>query len=161
MLEETIAELKGQERENRIDPEIRLGLSAFLPEKYLPDPNQRLVFYKQLAAADEQQTLDDLADELADRFGALPEPTLRLLELMSLRVLMKQLRIVTADFDGSNLIFAFREDTPAAAEKMVALLAQDAKKYHFSPDYRLAVRLGRQPGETLLAEAKKALHSLF
>ncbi|WP_249621222.1 transcription-repair coupling factor [Desulfuromonas sp. CSMB_57] len=161
LLEETIAELKGQERENRIDPEIRLGLSAFLPEKYLPDPNQRLVFYKQLAAADEQQTLDDLADELADRFGALPEPTLRLLELMSLRVLMKQLRIVTADFDGSNLIFAFREDTPAAAEKMVALLAQDAKKYHFSPDYRLAVRLGRQPGETLLAEAKKALHSLF
>jgi transcription-repair coupling factor (superfamily II helicase) len=161
LLEETIAELKGQERENRIDPEIRLGLSAFLPEKYLPDPNQRLVFYKQLAAADEQQTLDDLADELADRFGALPEPTRRLLEVMSLRVLMKQLRIASADFDGSNLIFAFREDTPVAAEKMVALLAQDAKKYHFSPDYRLAIRLGRQPGETLLAEAKKALHGLF
>ena len=51
LLEETIQELQGQSREERIDPEIRLGLSAFLPEKYVADPNQRLVLYRKLASA--------------------------------------------------------------------------------------------------------------
>lgn len=160
LLEDTIAELKGQERENRIDPEIRLGLSAFLPEKYLPDPNQRLVFYKQLAAAEDERTLYALADELRDRFGALPDPTLLLLEVMKLRVLMKQLRILSADYDGRALTLAFSGGTPVAPDKIIALLAKDAKKYSFSPDFRLSLHLGRKSGEEVLDEAKKALQGL-
>jgi transcription-repair coupling factor (superfamily II helicase) len=72
LLEETIHELKGQAREEKIDPEIRLGLSAFLPEKYVPDPNQRLVFYKKLAAADDEECLYAAVDELRDRYGEIP-----------------------------------------------------------------------------------------
>lgn len=161
LLEDTIAELKGQQRENRIDPEIRLGLSAFLPEKYLPDPNQRLVFYKQLASAEDEETLYALADELRDRFGELPDPALLLLEVMKLRVLLKQLRIGAADYDGHTLTLAFAEDTPVAPDKILALLAQDPKKYSFSPDYRLGIRLGRQAAETAMDEARKALHGLL
>jgi transcription-repair coupling factor (superfamily II helicase) len=161
LLEDTIAELKGQEREDRIDPEIRLGLSAFLPEKYLPDPNQRLIFYKQLASAEDEQNLYELADELRDRFGELPDPTLLLMEVMKLRVLMKRLRIAAADYDGHTLTFAFAQDTPVAPEKIIALLEQDAQKYSFSPDFRLGIRLGRQPGEEALGEAKKALQGLL
>ncbi|MDD4457322.1 MAG: transcription-repair coupling factor, partial [Syntrophotalea acetylenica] len=155
-----IAELKGQQRENRIDPEIRLGLSAFFPEKYLPDPSQRLVFYKQLACAEDEASLYALADELRDRFGALPDPALLLLEVMKLRVMLKQLRILSADYDGHSLTLAFAEDTPVAPEKIIALLDRDARKYSFSPDFRLAVRLGRIPAEGALDEARKALHGL-
>ena len=101
LLEETIQELKGLARENRVDPETRLGLSAFLPEKYVPDPNQRLVFYKKMASAEEEAALYDLADELRDRYGEIPEPAALLLEVMKLRVLMKRLgwnwRSTTAD----------------------------------------------------------------
>jgi transcription-repair coupling factor (superfamily II helicase) len=161
LLEDTIAELKGQQKENRIDPEIRLGLSAFLPEKYLPDPNQRLVFYKQLASAEDEETLYALADELRDRFGELPDPTLLLMEVMKLRVLMKQLRIVAADYDGHTLTLAFAQDTPVTPDKIIALLEQDAKKFSFSPDFRLGIRLGRQPAEVALGEAKKALQGLI
>jgi transcription-repair coupling factor (superfamily II helicase) len=161
LLEDTIAELKGQEREDRIDPEIRLGLSAFLPEKYLPDPNQRLIFYKQLASAEEKQTLYDLADELRDRFGELPDPTLLLMEVMKLRVLMKHLRITAADYDGHTLTFSFAQDTPVSPDKIISLLERDAKKYSFSPDFRLAIRLGRQPAEAALGEAKKGLQGLL
>ncbi|ABA87354.1 transcription-repair coupling factor [Syntrophotalea carbinolica DSM 2380] len=161
LLEDTIAELKGQQREDRIDPEIRLGLSAFLPEKYLPDPNQRLVFYKQLASAEDEETLYDLADELRDRFGDPPDPTLLLMEVMKLRVLMKRLRIATADYDGHSLTFGFAQDTPVQPDKIIALLDMDPKKYSFSPDFRLGIRLGRQPGEAALGEAKKALQGLI
>ncbi len=64
LLEETIARLRGHEREDRIDPEIRLGISAYLPDGYLPDPNQRLQFYQRMAAAEEDEQLFDLVEEL-------------------------------------------------------------------------------------------------
>jgi transcription-repair coupling factor (superfamily II helicase) len=161
LLEETILELKGQERENRIDPEIRLGLSAFLPESYLADPNQRLVFYKQLASAEDEAALYALADELRDRYGALPEAAELLLEVMKLRVLMKGLRIGAADYDGRQLTLSFAEDTPVNPDLIIALLERNPKKYTLSPDFRLAVRLGHLEREAVLAEARKTLQGLL
>jgi transcription-repair coupling factor (superfamily II helicase) len=158
LLEETIQELQGQSREERIDPEIRLGLSAFLPEKYVADPNQRLVLYRKLASARDDVEIYQTSDELRDRYGELPAVAELLLDVMKLRVLMKQLHVELAEFDGHNLVFAFPANTRVAPEKILALLG-DKDKYSFSPDYRLSIRLGRLPREEVLAIAKKELQA--
>jgi transcription-repair coupling factor (superfamily II helicase) len=156
LLEETVQELQGQAREERIDPEIRLGLSAFLPERYVADPNQRLVLYRKLASAREDVEIYQAADELRDRYGELPGEAELLLEVMKLRVLMKQLNVEQVEYDGHNLVFAFPASTKVAPEQILALL-EDSKKYRFSTDYRLTVRLGRIPRDAVLAAAKKEL----
>lgn len=161
LLEEMIHELKGLAREEKIDPEIRLGLSAFLPEKYVPDPNQRLVFYKELATADDEETLYATVDELRDRYGEVPPPAVLLLELMKLRVLMKRLKVELADYDGRQLVFGFHAGTPVPPEKILQLLGDPQGRYRFTPDYRLSIRLGKLPDEELLATAKKELHALL
>jgi len=161
LLEETIQELKGLEKEEQVDPEIRLGLSAFLPEKYVPDPNQRLVFYKKLAAAGDEEALYLAADELRDRYGEIPPPAALLLEVMKLRVVMKRLKVEQAEFDGRNLVFAFHAATPVPPERILALLEDPQGRYRFSPDYRLSIRLGRCPGEEVLAAAKKELRAFL
>ncbi len=158
LLEDTIQELKGQTREERIDPEVRFGLSAFLPETYVADPNQRLVLYRKLAAARDDVEVYQAGDELRDRYGELPPAAELLLEVMKLRVLMKQLLVELAEFDGNNLVFAFPSNTKVTPEQLLPLL-QDAKKYRFSPDYRLTIRLGRMSGEEVLAAAKKELQA--
>ena len=158
LLEETIHELQGQIREERIDPEIRLGLSAFLPEDYVADPNQRLVLYRKLASARDDVDVYQISDELRDRYGELPATARLLLDVMKLRVLMKQLHVELAEFDGHNLVFAFPANTKVAAEQILALL-EDGKKYRFSPDYRLSIRIGRLPREEVLAVAKKELQA--
>ena len=48
LLEETIQRLKGEERLERVEPEIKLRVPAFIPEDYVKDANQRLVLYKKL-----------------------------------------------------------------------------------------------------------------
>ncbi len=158
LLEETIQELQGQSREERIDPEIRLGLSAFLPESYVSDPNQRLVLYRKLASACDDVDIYQASDEMRDRYGELPASAELLLEVMKLRVLMKQLHVELAEFDGHNLVFAFPGNTKVAPEQILALLKDD-KKYSFSPDYRLSIRLGRIAKEEVLAIAKKELQA--
>jgi transcription-repair coupling factor (superfamily II helicase) len=122
LLQETIAELKGLAQEGRIDPEIRLGIAAYLPEDYIVDPNQRLVFYKKLAAAEQEEQLYDTIDELQDRYGGIPEPGKLLLELMKLRVELKKLRIDLAEYANQRLTFGFHASTTVAPEKILHLI---------------------------------------
>jgi transcription-repair coupling factor (superfamily II helicase) len=160
LLEETILELKGQAHAEKIDPEIRLGLSAFFPEKYIPDPNQRLVLYKRLASAPDEETIYAIADELRDRYGDLPEAAERLLAIMKLRVLLKELWIESAEYDGRRLLFAFHQSTPVPPETILKLIQDKSGLYQFSPDYRLTIKCGKLEGEELLARIKKELHGL-
>jgi transcription-repair coupling factor (superfamily II helicase) len=69
MLEETVCELKGGAIQVQIEPDIQIGLPAYIPEAYIPDVNQRLVFYKKLANVNDRTDLEDLAYEMEDRFG--------------------------------------------------------------------------------------------
>jgi transcription-repair coupling factor (superfamily II helicase) len=160
LLQETIEELQGREHDDRIDPEIRLGLSAFLPEKYVPDPSQRLVLYKRMAAADEEQLLYEIADELRDRYGVIPAPAELLLQMMRFRVMLKKLRIEAAEYDGQRLTCSFHPQTTVSPEGLLGLLQQDPTKYQFSADYKLSIRLGRQSGNELLQVSRKELQPL-
>jgi transcription-repair coupling factor (superfamily II helicase) len=161
LLEETIRELQGLEKEDRIDPDLRLGVSAFLPESYLSDPNQRLVFYRRLASAETDQAVYELADELRDRYGKLPVAGIMLLEVMKLRVLLKQLRIEAAEYDGRRLVFAFHASTPIKPENILARLQQTQIPCTFSPDYRLTITVGKLDDKALLLHAKKELQAFL
>jgi len=160
LLQETIAELQGREHEEQVDPEVRLGLATFLPEKYVPDPNQRLVLYKRMASAEDEAALYELADELRDRYGEIPPPASLLLEVMRLRVPLKQLHIEQVEYDGRRLMFGFHARTSVDPERIMALLRRP-ERYQFSPDYRLTVKLGRLPADELLAAARKELQALI
>ncbi|PLX82490.1 MAG: transcription-repair coupling factor [Desulfuromonas sp.] len=161
LLQETIEELQGREKEERVDPEIRLGLSAYLPEKYVPDPNQRLILYRNMASATDEADLYDIADELRDRYGEIPEPTALLLEVMKLRVVLKRLMIELAEYDGQRLTLGFHGKTTVSPDLLLGLLQSDAQRYSFSADYRLSIRLGRcQPNELLSAARKELQHFL-
>ncbi len=161
LLEETIDRLRGKEREERIDPEIRLGLSAYLPENYLPDPNQRLQFYQRMAAAEQDQELFDLAEELRDRYGELPSPGELLLGTMRLRILLKRLRIELMEYDGRRVSLLFHAKTTVSPERIREILTSDPQRFRFSADFRLTIELGRLKEKDLLLELRKELQGFF
>ncbi|MDY0211889.1 MAG: transcription-repair coupling factor [Desulfuromonadaceae bacterium] len=159
LLEETIQELKGAEKQGRIDPEIRLGLTAFLPDTYVEDPNQRLVFYKKMAAAADDAELYDIVDELQDRYGSLPQPGQILLEMMKLRIDLKRLRIDLAEHDGRALVFGFHPTTTVSPDKLLHLIQHNPKIYSLAPDYRLRIVMQRAADLEMIEEARKQLQN--
>ncbi|MDY0190845.1 MAG: transcription-repair coupling factor [Desulfuromonas sp.] len=161
LLQETIAELKGLAQEGRIDPEIRLGIAAYLPDDYIVDPNQRLVFYKKLAAAEQEEQLYDTIDELQDRYGGIPEPGKLLLELMKLRVELKKLRIDLAEYANQRLTFGFHASTTVAPEKILHLIQSQPEQYSLAPDFKLTIRLEREDDYQLVRAAKKQLQHFY
>ena len=157
LLEETIHELQGMAQEERIDPEIRLGLSAFLPEKYVADPTSAWCCTSAWPPPIPTRNSMPSSMNCATATARSPQPAQLLLETMKLRMLMKRWKVELAEYDGRQLVFAFHAATPVPPEKILACLQDPEKRYAFSPDYRLSIKLGRLPGEEVLAAAKKEL----
>jgi transcription-repair coupling factor (superfamily II helicase) len=99
LLDEAVRELRGQIIEEMPDATIDLGVDAYLPASYIEDEGQRMAAYRKLAASRTLDEVQGMADELADRFGALPEPAAHLIEIVRLRAMAKDAGIVSITRD--------------------------------------------------------------
>ncbi len=161
LLEETIDRLRGKEREEQIDPEIRLGLSAFLAEKYLPDPNQRLQFYQRMAKAENDEELFDLVEELRDRYGEPPLAGELLIATMRLRILLKKLCVELLEYDNTRLSLLFHSSTKVSPDLIRQLVTEQPDRYRLGADFKLNIKLGQLPPGELLVRVRKELQLFF
>ncbi len=90
LLEEAVKEIKGEPIEARVEAKIETDLSAYLPDTYVEDSKQRVIFYKRLVETKDIASVDELEVELEDRFGSLPPEASNLLEFQRLRVLAQR-----------------------------------------------------------------------
>jgi len=157
LLEEAVSRLKGEERMDKVEPEIKLRIPAFIPDDYVPDPNQRLVIYKKLTQAASAEEIAEIREELADRFGKLPAAASYLLEVMRLRILLKLLLIKEVEFDGSRVAIAFHQKTPVSADRIVELIRDEPKKHRFTPDFRFILELADTSFDGILREVTNLL----
>src|SRR5208337_3027686 len=136
----------------RVEPEIKLRIPAFIPEDYVPDPNQRLVIYKKLTQAVSAEEITEIREELADRFGKLPMAVSYLLEVMRLRIRLKHLLIKEVEFDGRRVVIAFHQKTHVSPDRIIELIRLEPKKYQFTPDYRFILELNDTSFDGILTE---------
>jgi transcription-repair coupling factor (superfamily II helicase) len=161
MLEETICRMRGQETVERVEPEINLKVPAFIPEAYIRDPNQRLVAYKKLTQAENEDDVLDIQNEISDRFGKYPLATAYLFEIMKLRIMLKRLLARQIDYDGRQVIISFHPATPASPDTIIAMMRSEPKSYQFSPDYRLTCLVKGTAFEDIIDTARKVLLRLM
>ena len=94
LLEKTVKRLKGEPEESFKPVEIKWGSAeSFLPHEYIPMEAQRVGVYKRLSEAHEIEVIDDIREELRDRYGESPKPVLNLLRINELRILASKLGI--------------------------------------------------------------------
>jgi len=161
LMRRAIAEIRGEEIVEPVEPEIHLPVDAYLPEEYVPDPHQRLALYRRLSRLEEETEIAPLREELQDRFGPLPEEANNLLHLMGFRCLLKGLRIREARLQNGRLVLRFLPDTPLSPQGLVCL-AKSGKgpSLHFLSEDTLCLPLDGGP-EPLPQSAVKALKALL
>ncbi len=105
-----------------VTTEINLHSPALLPDDYCGDIHQRLVIYKRLANCENQNDLDDMHQELVDRFGLLPEAAQTLLDSHRLRILAKPLGIAKVDASSEAIAIQFVPNPPIDPMKIITLI---------------------------------------
>jgi transcription-repair coupling factor (superfamily II helicase) len=87
LLEEAVRELKGEAPPvKEIQPSIELHVDAFVSDQYVADARQKIDAYKRIIAIRSLEDMEDVAAELVDRFGSLPDPVKNLLDIAALKV---------------------------------------------------------------------------
>jgi len=102
------------------EPEVSLPGSAFLPDAYVSDSSQKLHLYRRLSKLETRADVDQLREELADRYGPVPEEVERLLDAHVLRLQGKLLGIERILVRGRDGRLTFRA---AATPRMSVLEA--------------------------------------
>ncbi|HIJ81241.1 MAG TPA: transcription-repair coupling factor [Desulfuromonadales bacterium] len=160
MLEETICRLRGEEYEERVEPEINLNVPAFIPEAYVKDAGQRLVIYKKLTQAECEEDVLDVQNEMVDRFGKYPLATSYLFEIMKLRVMLKKLLVRQIDCSGKTLVLSLHPRTPVPPDTIIAMIRNEPKIYQFTPDYKLVCALKGTSFDDVIAASKTVMERL-
>lgn len=101
ILNEAVLEEKGEAPEPKFESSVDVSMDAFLPEKYIKSESQRMDIYKKIAHIEVPEDLDDLADELMDRFGEIPKPADTLMYVSLARSLSSSARIKKIEHKGS------------------------------------------------------------
>ncbi len=91
MLQESIDEIRGKEIPTVDDTQIDLNITALIPQSYIPDNDQKMTAYRQLASAGSRPELVQITTEWADRYGPLPQPVQMLVQVMELKLIAKSI----------------------------------------------------------------------
>ena len=102
-----------------------------IPESYLPDVHARLILYKRIANASDEEGLKDLQVEMIDRFGLLPEPTKNLVRITALKLQAEQLGIKKVDAGPQGGRIEFASDTPVDPLVLIKLIQGQPNRYKF------------------------------
>ncbi|MEK7823263.1 MAG: TRCF domain-containing protein, partial [Nitrospirota bacterium] len=160
MLEQAVAELKGEKIIPKIEPVLDLKITAVIPEEYIDNPDLRLSIYRKIASAKDSKTLRDLIEELKDRFGAPPEETLRLIEIMEIKLMAKKLAIGKIQNIEGKIKIIFAPETSVTPQKVLSLSKNREKYLRFLPEGGFELDLRGKQWNEIFIKLKEILEEL-
>jgi len=139
MLKEAVRAMKRGEEPDfdasfRTVTEINLHSPALLPSDYCAGINERLSLYKRLASSETPDEINDLQEEMIDRFGKLPEQAQTLIDTHRLRILAKTAGITKIDAHADAISLQFIPEPPVEAIRIIELIQKDRNIRLNGPD---------------------------
>jgi len=164
MLNEAVRALKNGKEPDLAAPlssttEINLHIPALLPNDFCGDVHERLSIYKRLANCSKASAIDDMQEEMIDRFGKLPEQVKSLLETHRLRVAAKPLGIIKIDAHNEAATLQFEPQPPIDAMRIIELV-QKNKHIRLNGQDKLRITANMPDLASRVAQIKTTLKAL-
>lgn len=141
--------------------EINLHMPALIPDDYLGDVHQRLLFYKRISNTDQQEKLDNIRMELIDRFGIPPQPVKQLFAVHQLRLKAEHLGITKIDINTNGGYIEFSQDTPVQAMTIISMMQKHPTFFRMEGGQRLKVMVMLEDFQKRIQFINELLESLL
>jgi transcription-repair coupling factor (superfamily II helicase) len=144
MLEQEVQRLKGEPQRVETEPELTIGFTANIPERYIPESKDRLTYYKALSGASTDGEVDGIADEIKDRFGHLPPPLTTFLAVLKLKRIMARLQVLKAELYPQRAVLTWSNGTAVDPARLVTWVEEHKDQARLLPPASLEVRFDDQ-----------------
>ncbi len=122
MLNEAVKQLKGEMEEDVYATTMDLNIDAYIPESYIPNEYQKLDIYKRIASIENEEEMDDMIEELIDRFGDIPRKVQQLLNIAGLKALAHSAYVTSVEQKADAYQFIMYEKAKVQPQKIPGLL---------------------------------------
>ena len=143
-----------------------LNLDAYIPDSYIPNEYQKLDIYKRIAGIENEEEMDDMVEELIDRFGDIPKKVQQLLHIAALKSLAHSAYVTAVEQKGEELKFTMYEKAKVNPELIPGLIQAYRGELVFKTEnppyfiYRKRGRSAKDKDEHILEVVKKLLNDI-
>jgi transcription-repair coupling factor (superfamily II helicase) len=137
LLDAAIQEIRGESRNEKLDTEIRIPVSAIIPNTYVSSEVQRLHLYKRLFGIQESSEITAFKKEMEDRFGPIPEECSLLFKVARVKQVLSRMGVIRLTAGRGGYELRFGEVSTSQAERLLKATKDRPDVYRIAPDNRL------------------------
>ena len=166
MLNEAVLQLKGGGEEEIYTTTIDINIDAYIPDSYIKNEYQKLDVYKRIAAIETEEEMDDMTEELIDRFGDIPRKVQQLLHIAALKGLAHSAYVTAVEQKGESYRFVMYEKAKIDPQRIPPLLQKYGNTLVFKTEeppcfvYQKRGRSGKESGEDTLQLLRQILEDI-
>lgn len=163
LLEEAVAELKGENISRPVETTLELDSEALLPDEYIDIKQHKVDIYRRLAETSSLAQVHRIQEELTDRYGKLPRPAVNLIEASAMKLIASQLKIEKLRLRSGRVELHFsstRTLTRPEIERL-RLTIEHPLGFSFSPQTVVTVDLSGIAAESRLRYLSEALQAMI
>lgn len=151
LLDEVMKEMQGIETVEEQDIQIDLFISSYIPEQYIENSAQKIEVYQNIALCRTEEDVQNITDEMIDRYGPIPKEAENLLEIARIKNLARKANVIKIMQKKDGIVFLY--DTKQFDSSIISKMVEKYnRRIRFSP--------GNQSYITLLLEKKEEKEKL-
>lgn len=143
LLDEAVAEIKGEPLEEKIDAKLNLDCDLYIPESYIPEKDLRVDLYRRLADAPEYANIREIHDETQDRYGRVPDTVSNLFEMPDIRLSARKIGLARISLKGEKLTVEFHQGKNPTKDDVTGFMKAIDNRVEFFPSeiFRMVIFL--------------------
>lgn len=110
LLDEVVREMQGTPVKEEKDVQIDIDLSSYIPETYIEDSAQKIEIYQDIALCRNNKDIEDVIDEIIDRYGTMPTEVENLIEIARIKILARNANVLKLSQKGKNVVIYLDKD---------------------------------------------------
>ena len=146
LLDEVVKEMQGYEVEEEQDIQIDINISSYIPDSYIDSSSQKIEVYQNIALCRNEENIQNVIDEIIDRYGVMPKELENLIEVARIKELCRTTNVIKIAQRMKNIVFYFDKNkyNPEIIDKLI-------KKYEFNVKFSSGI----EPYVTLKVDSIK------
>lgn len=155
LLDQVVKEMKGIDIKEEQDVQIDLNITSYIPEKYISDANQKIEIYQNIALCKNEEDIQNVIDEIIDRFGNMPKELENLIEIARIKYLAKAQNIIKIASQKDFVVFTYEEKNFNV--DVVELVKKYGNKVKISPGIkpRITLKVGSDDEKAIIKIVKE------
>ena len=124
LLDEVVKEMQGTKVKEEKEIQIDINLSSYIPDYYIEDSAQKIEIYQDIALCRNDKDIEDIIDEIIDRYGSMPKEVENLIEIARIKILARNASVIKVIQKGKSIILNLDKDDIKINEEIIKKLLE-------------------------------------